>query len=321
MDVDVSVPVPVDVDEAYAWLTEPARLRRWQLIAGRTDPRAGGGFRWLIAPGHTAVGTITAAEPGRRLAFAWGWEGDGEAPPGSSTMDITLEPTAEGATVRLVHQGLSDEQAKGHREGWQHFLQRLRVVTTEGDAGPDEFSRLGEPDPLAAAEASLAICLRVLRKMGADRGNAQTPCKKFTVDDLLDHLLGTLTTVAAMAGQQLETTAGSPEERVAHAGLRAIEAWRARGLDGTVVSRVGEIPADLASSILSVEFLVHAWDFATATGLDVTVDDKLGAYVLELAGRLITPQVRDGEQFAAEVPTGPGASTLDRLIAFTGRVA
>jgi len=321
MSVDVSVSVPIEAEEAYAWLTEPARLRRWQLIAGRLDPRVGGEFRWLVAPAHTAVGTVTAAEPGRRLAFDWGWEGDKEVPPGSSTVDVTIEPAAGGATVRLVHEGLSDEQAKGHHEGWQHFLQRLQAVTTTGDAGPDEFSKLGEPEPLAAAEASLPVCLRVLRTMGADRGGAPTPCKKFTVDDLLDHLMGSLTTLAGMAGRPFEAVGGTPEERVADAGLRAIEAWRARGLDGTVVSRAGEIPAELASSILSVEFLVHAWDFATAAGTGITVDDKLSGYVLELAGQLITPQVRDGEQFAAEVQAGPDAGTLERLIAFTGRAA
>jgi len=320
MIVDVSVQVPTSAEETYAWLTEPARLRRWQLIAGRTDLRVGGEFRWLIAPGHTALGALTAVEPSR-LAYTWGWEGDEEVPPGSSTVDVTVEPTADGTRVRLVHEGLSDTQAKGHTEGWEHFLQRLKAVTTTGDAGSDEFSVMSEPGRLNAAEASLATCLRVLRAMGTDHGADKTPCAKFTVDDLLDHLLSSLTTLAGMAGRSFDTIDGTPEERVADAALRSIEAWRARGLDGTVVSRVGEIPAELASSILSVEFLVHAWDFATAAGVGITVDDKLSAYVRELAGQLITPQSRDGEQFAAEVSVGPDAGTLEKLIAFTGRAA
>jgi len=321
MSVDVSVAVPVGAEQTYAWLTEPARLRRWQLIAGRLDLRVGGEFRWLISPTHTAVGTVAAAEPGRRLALSWGWEGDKEVPPGSSTVDITLEPTADGTTVRLVHEGLSDEQAKGHHEGWQHFLQRLRTVTTAGDAGPDEFAALGEPEPLAAAEASLAICLRVLRAMGADRGDAQTPCKAFTVDDLLGHLMGSLTGLAGAAGRPFDAVDGTPEGRVADGGLRAIEAWRARGLDGTVTLLSKDVPAELAAGILPIEFLVHAWDFATAVGVDVTADDKLNAYVLELARQIIAPELRDGVTFDAEVQVGPDAGTLERLIAFTGRVA
>jgi uncharacterized protein (TIGR03086 family) len=320
MTVDVSVQVPTSAEETYAWLTEPARLRRWQLIAGRADVRVGGEFRWLIAPGHTAVGTFTAIEPGR-LSYAWGWEGNGEVPPGSSTMDITLAPTPSGTTVRLVHEGLSDVQAKGHAEGWEHFLQRLKAVTTTGDAGPDELSAMTEPGRLNAAEASLAVCLPVLRAMGTAHATDQTPCVKFTVDDLVEHLLGSLGSLAGMANASFDPIDGTPEERVADAGLRAIEAWRARGIDGTVVSRVGEIPAELASSILSVELLVHAWDFARAAGIEFAVDDKLAAYVLELANGLIAPQLRDGDQFAAEVPTGPDAGTLERLVAFTGRAA
>ncbi|GAA3434991.1 TIGR03086 family metal-binding protein [Kutzneria kofuensis] len=320
MSVDVSVLVPTSAEETYGWLTEPAKLRRWQLIAGRTDLRVGGEFRWLIAPGHTAVGAYTAVEPARRLAYAWGWEGAEEVPPGSSTVEVTLAPSAGGTEVRLVHDGLSDVQAKAHAEGWEHFLQRLRTVTIIGDAGPDEVAGLGDdPNPLTAAEASLAICLRVLRAVGTSHGADKTPCAKFTVDDLLDHLLGSLTSLAGMAGRPFEAGDGTPEERVADAGLRSIEAWRARGLDGTVTARLGEIPAELASAILSVEFLVHGWDFAVATGVDFKADDKLSAYVLDLARGLITPQVRDGEQFAAEVPVGPDVNTLERLVAFTGR--
>jgi uncharacterized protein (TIGR03086 family) len=318
MTVDVNVQVPASAEETYAWLTEPARLRRWQLIVGRTDLRVGGEFRWLIAPGHTAVGVVAAVEP-LRLSYRWGWEGDDEVPPLSSTVDITLAPSPSGTTVRLVHEGLSDEQAEGHTEGWEHFLQRLKAVTTTGDAGPDKFSAMSEPGHLNAAEASLAVCLPVLRAMGTDHAGDQTPCVKYTVDDLVEHLLGSLTSLAGMAGATFDTIDGTPEERVADAGLHALEAWRARGVDGTVVSRVGEIPAELASSILSVEFLVHAWDFAQAAGIKFAADDELAAYVLDLAHILIAPQLRDGDQFAAEVPTGPDASTLERLLAFTGR--
>jgi uncharacterized protein (TIGR03086 family) len=320
MTVDVSVQVPTSAEETYAWLTEPALLRRWQLIAGRTDLRVGGEFRWLIAPGHTALGACTAVESGR-LAYAWGWEGDEEVPPGSSTVDVTVEPTADGTRVRLVHDGLSDAQAKGHTEGWEHFLQRLKAVTTTGDAGPDEFSAMSEPGRLNAAEASLAICLRVLRAMGADHGADKTPCARFTVDDLLDHLLGSLTSLSGMAGRPFDAIDGTPEERVADAALRSIETWRARGLDGTVTARGQEIPAEIASGILSVELLVHAWDFAEAAGIEFAADEALGAYVLQVTHGLIAPQMRDGDQFAAEVPVGPDASILERLVAFTGRAA
>ena len=202
------------------------------------------------------------------------------------------------------------------------MLDRLKAVTTSGDAGPDEFWTMPEPDQLNAAEAALALCLPVLRAMGADHGTAATPCAKFTVDDLVDHLLGSLTNLAAIAGRPFEAAVdGTPEERVADAALRSIEAWRLRGLDGTVHAGPQELPAELAASILAVEFLVHAWDFATAAGVAFAARDELNDYVLGQARRLIVLGLRDTGQFAAEVPVGPEAGSLDRLLAFTGRAA
>ena len=80
-----------------------------------------------------------------------------------------------------------------------------------------------------------------------------------------------------------------------------------------------EMPAGLTLGLGSIEFLVHAWDFAQATGQQVTVPDALSQYVLDVAGQLITPEVRAGGSFADPVQAGPDAGLLDRLIAFTGR--
>jgi len=41
--------------------------------------------------------------------------------------------------------------------------------------------------------------------------------------------------------------------------------------------------------------------------------------VLDVAGQIITPEVRSGGSFADALPASPGAGVIDRLIAFTGR--
>jgi uncharacterized protein (TIGR03086 family) len=82
------------------------------------------------------------------------------------------------------------------------------------------------------------------------------------------------------------------------------------------------MPAAVAVGILSIEFLVHAWDFARATGQRVTVSDELTEHVLGIAHTIITPEVRGGgTSFADAVPVEPDAHALDRLIAYTGRAA
>ena len=74
MPFEKSVLVPLDADETFALITQPDRLRRWQVVTARVDLRAGGDYRWTIIPGHSVAGTVTEVEPGRRVVFSWGWE-------------------------------------------------------------------------------------------------------------------------------------------------------------------------------------------------------------------------------------------------------
>jgi len=83
MAFEKSVLVPLNADDTFALITEPDRLRRWQVITARVDLRAGGDYRWTIVPGHSAAGTYTEVEPGRRVVFSWGWEGSADLPPGA----------------------------------------------------------------------------------------------------------------------------------------------------------------------------------------------------------------------------------------------
>jgi uncharacterized protein (TIGR03086 family) len=328
MPFEKSVLVPLTADETFALITEPDRLRRWQTITARVDLRAGGDYRWTIIPGHSARGTVTEVEPGRRVVFTWGWEeaavkGDGEVggTPGASTVTITLEPSAGGTMVRLVHDGLTDEQAASHAEGWTHYLGRLAEAGAHGDAGADEWAAAPQDlDAITSAEATLAVCQLVLRGVAeADNGRA-TVCPEFSVARLADHLIGSVTFVGSAAGAEFPPAAATTlEARVAAAAQPALEAWNARGLGGTVKLGPHEMPAASALGILSIEFLVHAWDFAQATGQQVTVPEGLTAFVLDVAGKIITPELRSSGSFAGAVPAGPDADVMDRLIAFTGR--
>ena len=63
MPFEKSVLVPLNADETFALITQPDRLRRWQVITARVDLRAGGEYRWTVIPGNSAVGTFTAPVP------------------------------------------------------------------------------------------------------------------------------------------------------------------------------------------------------------------------------------------------------------------
>jgi uncharacterized protein (TIGR03086 family) len=325
MPYERSVLVPLGADETFALITQPDRLRRWQAITARVDLRAGGEYRWTIVPGHTARGSFTEVEPGRRVVFTWGWEESVDLPPGASTVIVTLEPAEGGTLVRLVHEGLTGEQENGHAEGWSHYLGRLVKAATDGDAGADEWAAVPQPlDALSSAEATLAVCQLVLR--GIARSAYADPtvvCPKFTVTELADHLIASVQFFGYEAGAQFP---GDPpatlEARLAAAAQPTLEAWHARGLDGILSVGPHAMPAAQALGILSIELLVHAWDFAQATGQRVIVSDELTEHVLGIAHTIISPEVRGGgTSFADAVPVDPGAPVLDRLIAYTGRAA
>jgi uncharacterized protein (TIGR03086 family) len=324
MPYDKSVVVPLPPEETFALITQPARLRRWNTIAARIDLRAGGDFRWNIVPGAYAAGTVQELEPGRRIVFGWGF--DGAANPSElSTVTITLEPTVDGTIVRLVHDGLPEDQQAGHAEGWNHYLDRLVLAASTGDAGPDNWltaiDTIGPLDEQKSAEATLAVVEGVLRNIGPGDLGKSTPCAKFTVADVAEHLSGSIRNIGQAAGAEFPAAdSGVLEVDIADLSQPALEAWAHRGTDG-VIDMGMEMPATFLLGILSVEYLVHAWDFAQATGQKIDIDDELAAYVLGLSKRVVSDAMRVPHMFGPALDAGPDAGPLEQLIAFTGRSA
>lgn len=88
-------------------------------------------------PDTVASGTYLEVTPPERVVFTWGWEGDDEVPPGSTTVRIDLAADGDATTLSLEHSGLpSDRAAVMHEEGWRFFGARLATAAVGGDPGP-----------------------------------------------------------------------------------------------------------------------------------------------------------------------------------------
>jgi uncharacterized protein (TIGR03086 family) len=320
MSYTKTVTLPVTPDEAFALVTQPERLRRWQTVSAYVDLRAGGDYRWTVTPGHVAAGTFKEVVPGERIVFGWGWDGSPELPFDASTVTITVAPAEGGSVVTLVHEGLNEEQAASHAEGWNHFFDRLAKYAASGDAGPDEWAWAPENlTPIVAAEAALAVIQPVLRNLTAEDRPKPTPCDDFTCHELAEHLMTSLEQLGGMAGGAVVgPEEGSLENKVSVMADQAITAWRAVDLDGTVPGPGGrQLPAEFAAGILPIELLLHGWDLAQASGQTLHVSDEVVAYVAKLA-EAVVPGGR-GRSFADEVAVPDEASPIDRLAAFAGR--
>jgi len=122
----------------FAFFTDPARWLEWQGVDATIEPRPGGQFRMNVRGDGYASGAFTEIDPPRRIVFTWGWELPGNpVPPGSSTIEVELVPEGEVTLVRLTHRDLPPEACDVHRQGWEHYLDRLTVRAAGGDPGPD----------------------------------------------------------------------------------------------------------------------------------------------------------------------------------------
>jgi uncharacterized protein (TIGR03086 family) len=176
-------------------------------------------------------------------------------------------------------------------------------------------------DELESAEESLAVLESVLHGIAKDDESKQTPCREFDVAKLTDHLMNSITAIGEHAGAEfpVRDREDSVERQVILAARPALDAWHKRGLDGTVPFGGGEAPARMMAGVLSIEFLIHAWDYAMATGRRVEAPDSLSDYVMGLAKVIITPQGRTNVGFDDPIDVSADAGALDRLIAYTGR--
>lgn len=239
------VEVAARPETVYGFFTDPASFDLWMGAAmGKATivPEAGGEVRVEYPafgdfPARVVRGEVTALEPPRRFGFTWGYEGDDAFPPGTSTVEITLVPTARGTRVELRHAGLpTDEAREAHRGGFRLYLSVLaaRAADAQHLAGLDgrvsAWFEAWNAEDQAARAAALDRCLieegEFRHAFAALRGR----------DDLSGHIASSRT---VMPGIRLQPR-GRPElcHDTARFGWQAVR-------DGKVVS-TGENFAVLA---------------------------------------------------------------------------
>ena len=163
-----------------------------------------------------------------------------------------------------------------------------------------------------------------VENLRTDQLDDPTPCTEWTVQALLDHIIGGYRMFATALGATVPESAADPAPAHRAAGDAAVRAFGAAGaLDGTVTLPVGEVPGHVALALALTDAVVHGWDLARATGQDTSIDEDLATALLAGAEQMVGPQMRqpDGAMpvFAQPVTIGPDQPAADRLIAFLGR--
>ena len=162
-----------------------------------------------------------------------------------------------------------------------------------------------------------------------------TPCPKYSLGDLLDHVGGLAMAFTAAATKEFPGDVGSqgpsgdatrlgddwrsriPQDLAALAkAWREPDAWSGMTKAGGV-----DLPGEVAGLVALDELVVHGWDVAKATGQSYDVDEPSLEAVHGFVAQFSGPGQEESRAglFGPEVEVPDDAPLLDRVIGMTGR--
>jgi len=140
-DIEVMHPVR----QVWRALTEPELMGLWIMNFDQTPgemttdfrPVAGARYRMDAPPRRWrgfVVGDVIEVVPERRLVYSWAHSPYHDENP--ARIDFTLEPTAKGTRVRMVHSGFPGVRGwfvrKGAQMGWKRMLGKGLPAVLDG---------------------------------------------------------------------------------------------------------------------------------------------------------------------------------------------
>ncbi|MFQ5557186.1 MAG: TIGR03086 family metal-binding protein [Acidimicrobiales bacterium] len=183
-------------------------------------------------------------------------------------------------------------------------------------------------EPTQAMAETNDVVTGLIANVSAEQMARKTPCRRWDVHELVDHMIGGAHIfAAALRGEEISRSSGDAPDFV---GDDPLGSWSAAAatlgsaatpdaLAATVRLPFGEMPGSAALSLITADHLTHAWDLARSTDQAIAPSDEICDWATQTWGMVITDEMRDGEAFDAAQPVPDGAAPIDRLAAFTGR--
>jgi len=188
-----------------------------------------------------------------------------------------------------------------------------------------------EPPGAEVLERACASTATVLAAVRAADFRLPTPCRSWTVKDVINHVIGSAAFYAGLAetgvmpagGEDADHTAGDLGAAFAREAGRVVAAFSAPGAMGKIMEMpFGGIPGSVCVWLAAGDIFTHGWDLAKATGQPSDLDPELAERLLERIERLLPDAMRGPEgqaPFGPKVAVADSAPAADRLAAFEGR--
>jgi uncharacterized protein (TIGR03086 family) len=179
-----------------------------------------------------------------------------------------------------------------------------------------------QPDPVELYRRATAGAVAVAEAVRVDQLDLPTPCTAWSVQDLLDHLVGgTRYLGAALAGTEPSMVTGSTAADL-RAGVDRCLAGLAQpgALDRTCASPLGfEWTVLEATAGTFMDVLIHTWDLAEATGQSTELDPALVDACMAMFLPDMPERGRAAGIIGPAVPVGDDATAQQRLLGTMGR--
>jgi uncharacterized protein (TIGR03086 family) len=191
-------------------------------------------------------------------------------------------------------------------------------------------------DAMDAVDASAERVVELVGQVRPEQWSEPTPCTEWDVRTLVGHLIatrhgycalldgGSAADLMSFIARQGEAAGTDPVATLMTA-VRSVRAAFAEpgALERTVNHPIGEIAGSQLLDMLVMDSVIHAWDLATAIGVDAALDERLVDEVYEF----LAPRAEGGRLYARgsfaqpAAPLPEGATPLERLMHIAGRSA
>ena len=177
-------------------------------------------------------------------------------------------------------------------------------------------------------EQAIQSTRSVLEGVKRDQLASPTPCKSWTVSQLVDHIVGGQYFFAAaingepLGGEQRTFADGDFLAEFDKGSAACLAAFGSPdAMDRTVKMPFGDMPGSRFVGLATTDTFVHGWDLAKATGQTDRLDPELAEAGYGIAVAILQPQFRndEGDPFAPLVAVSDAAPIYDRLAGFAGR--